>query len=125
VQKLIVFLLIAGIFTFLFQGCSYEKEDLLNPNYCDTSNVTYQKTVAPIITVNCLPCHGNDVYTSLGAHINLDGYANLIGKANNGVLLKSIQHATGLFPMPKNQSKLSECNIEKIEKWINNGAANN
>jgi cytochrome c553 len=120
-----LYLIIAGSFTILFESCSYDKEDLLNRNYCDTTHVTYEQTVAPIITVTCLPCHGNDVCTSLGANINLDGYANLIGKVNNGILLKSIQHATGFSPMPKNQSKLSDCDIEKIEKWIHNGAPNN
>jgi ribosomal protein S16 len=43
---------------------------------------------------------------------------------NNGKLIPAIDH-TGPYQMPKGGSMLSDCAIEKIKKWISNGAQNN
>jgi hypothetical protein len=44
---------------------------------------------------------------------------------DNGELLGSIRFEAGYSGMPKNQSRLADCDIEKIEEWVNQGAPNN
>jgi hypothetical protein len=44
---------------------------------------------------------------------------------NNGKLMGSITWASGFSPMPKNASKMPDCEIQKIQKWIDQGALNN
>lgn len=108
------------------QACYYDKAELLYPSSgCDTTNVTYSQAVKPIVNAYCISCHSSGANNSLGGAINLETYSNILVQVQNGKLLKAIQHEEGASPMPKNQQKLSQCNITKIEKWINSGALNN
>ena len=116
----ITIILIAGL---LQSGCYYDKHDLLNPNStCDTTIVTYSGSVNPIITANCTGCHSG-ANAPLG--IQLDVYTNVNIQALNGKLLGAITHSSGFSPMPKNGTKLSDCNIAKISKWVSSGAPDN
>jgi hypothetical protein len=112
-------------FIFVLQGCYYDKEEILYPSDCDTTDVTYSLTVTPIINNHCLACHGSSNYNSLGGNLNLEGYNNIIIPVNSGALLNAIEHNTGYSPMPKNSPQLSDCDILKIKKWIEAGASNN
>lgn len=114
------------VLVLLFQGCYYDKSDLVYPSAaCDTTGVTYSQTIKPLVGNYCLACHGSNNYSSLGGNLNLDGYNNLSSAVKSGVLLKSIKHEAGASPMPKNSPQLSECHIAQIEKWISSGSQNN
>jgi len=91
-------------------------------NACDDSNVTYTKTVAPILLQNCVGCH-NPNFVSGGVILSTHAGAAIV--ANNGLLFGTISHAQGFKPMPQSGNKLSSCNIKLIKKWIDNGAPNN
>ncbi|MFN8436147.1 MAG: hypothetical protein U0V72_00810 [Cytophagales bacterium] len=72
----------------------------------DTSNVTFS-TIKPILTSNCANCHsGIDTESGFGAY----SQSNILG---------TINHTAGYSPMPKNGSKLSDCDILKIQKYYN------
>ena len=45
--------------------------------------------------------------------------------ASNGKLIGTVNWASGFSPMPKGGSKLPNCNITKLQQWINAGAPNN
>lgn len=107
----------------MFNACSNKSEDdMTPPNNCVTTNMSYTSNVLPIIKANCYSCHGNGTVTG---GINLDGYDNLKVQVDNGNLKGAITHASGYTPMPYNQPKLSDCDINKILSWIDDGAANN
>ena len=104
-------------------GCYYDKQELLNPNStCDTTIVTYSGSVNPLITASCTGCHSG-ANAPLG--IKLDVYTDVNTQALNGKLLGAITHSPGFSPMPKNGTKLSDCNIAKIENGLNAGAPDN
>lgn len=132
-MKKIVFISLA-FFAFALYACSKSSEDnYTDPpdppptgggNLCDTADMKYQANVVPILTTYCYGCHGTNTNSgSMG--IVLEGYDNLKAKADNGALLGVINHASGFPAMPKDGSKLSACNIDKITSWVNNGAKNN
>ena len=98
------------------------EEDLYPPESCDTTNVTYSATVAPIIHQNCFSCHGGEEPTS---GIPLEGYDNLKAQVDSERLLGAIRHEEGFSAMPQDAPKLPECSILKIEKWVADGAQNN
>ena len=106
-------------------SCSKNSEDQLSPQTpggCDTTNSTYSADVAPILQANCYSCHGN------GANkggVKLDAYSNVKDEAQDGALLGTISHASGYPPMPEGGAKLSDCDINTIKSWIDNGAQNN
>ncbi|MCB0572017.1 MAG: hypothetical protein KDC66_19765 [Phaeodactylibacter sp.] len=116
-------LLLAFSLILAIGGCYYDVEEDLYPSQeCDTSNVTYSGTVAPIIQNNCLLCHSN---ASRLGDITLEGYTNIKVYADNGRLLGAVKHQSGYAPMPDGAPQLDDCLISRIEQWVVDGAPNN
>jgi cytochrome c553 len=123
-KKLIILLLV------ILTACYYDNEEELYPEGstpCDTTNVTYSGTVLPIIQANCIGCHSGG---SPQGNVSLEDYnsisaAGQIPAGTYGSLYGVISHASGNSPMPKNGSKLSDCDISKIKKWIDDGTPDN
>ena len=104
-------------------SCYYDnEEELYGTTECNTEGVTYSQTVLPIIENNCYRCH--DAASNFG-NITIEGYDNLLTIVESGALIGVIKREQGYSPMPKNEPPLLECDIEKIETWINDGAPNN
>lgn len=106
------------------QSCASDSEEDLYPSTgeCDTSNVTYSGTVAPIINDNCISCHGSD-FPQGG--VILDNYDDLKTYVDNGRFWGAINHDDGFSPMPQNLPQLPQCELDQIRAWIDNGAPNN
>ncbi|MBK6947684.1 MAG: hypothetical protein IPH16_06050 [Haliscomenobacter sp.] len=105
-------------------GCYYDVEEELYPaNSCSTSSVGYTATVLPLLQTQCYSCH-SDATKSVGGGISIEGHSNLLVYVNNGKLLGSLNHQQGYSAMPSNGSKLSDCKIAQIQKWVDNGAKN-
>lgn len=92
---------------------------------CDTAGtMTYATNVTPILKTYCgtqNSCHSS----SNTSGINLSAYNGVRTVALDGRLLNSIKWTGSAEHMPQNGPKLSDCNIKKIEKWVNAGALNN
>ena len=106
----------------LLSSCTYNKEELLYNNTCDTSNVKYSVQIVNTIAANCLGCHTG---ASAPGGIMLDTYADVRTVAMSGRLLGAITHSSGYRAMPDFAPKLSECRIAEIRTWIRNGMLNN
>ena len=89
---------------------------------CDTTVFTYSGAVNNIISNKCVGCHNP---SNLGGNIDLSTYNAVKASALNGKLYGSVAHQSGYSPMPKNSSKLPDCEITQIQKWINAGSLNN
>jgi cytochrome c553 len=129
-KKIIILFSIAASIAVLIAACTKASEDNLsmpnggNTNTCDTTGVSYSATVVPILQANCYSCHGTSTNAGSGG-IVLEGYTNLKKWAGNGYLIGDITHATGFVAMPYNGGKLSDCDINQIQAWINQGTLNN
>lgn len=120
-------LLLGGVLLSLF-SCYVDKEEILYPSSFEcnsTTTTSYSEDIAPILDVNCYSCHRENVYQTLGSGINLSDYNVVASKATDGSLLGSVSHESDYTAMPLNGEKLSDCKIELIQKWINDGAQNN
>ena len=115
-------LMITAAAVLLLSSCYYDKEEELYGLTCDTSAVTYNASIAPVLVSGCLSCHSG-AFPSGG--IKLDTYTDVRFHALNGKLYGSIAHSAGFVAMPQNSAKLSDCTISKFKKWIDNGAPNN
>lgn len=89
---------------------------------CDTTVYTYTGAVKPIITNQCQGCHSG---AAPSGGINLTTHAGVQAVALNGKLYGAVNHVPGYSAMPKNGTKLSDCKITQIKKWIDAGAPNN
>lgn len=108
---------------FLWVGCTKSnEEELFAGSVCETENVSYQAEIVPIMQNNCLVCHS----TAAGlGNIRLQRYTDLISYIPGGVLMGSIRHDSGFKPMPQNGSRINDCDIEKLEAWIESGFPEN
>jgi hypothetical protein len=109
---------------FAFTACYYDSEEYLYPNtgQCDTLNLTYQNYVAELLNTHCNSCH--NASTPSGNVITSD-FTNLLIIINNGKLKGSINHLPGFSPMPKGGNKLPDCDLAKINAWLNAGHPEN
>jgi len=107
----------------LLVGCYYDVEEELYPTIeCQTEDISYVDDILPIIEDNCYACHSTQA--NFG-NVALEGYSQIKNYADNGSLVGVIRHDAGYSPMPKNQAMLLECEIEKVEAWILDGAKDN
>jgi cytochrome c5 len=103
-------------------SCTYENEaELYGPVNCDTSAVKYSTVVQPLLKQNCNGCHS---VTSSVTNKPMDTYAALKPYIENGSFGYSIRGTNGYDIMPQS-GPMSNCNLEKIEAWINAGFPNN
>lgn len=112
------------LFSIFLGSCYYDNEEELYPNIppCDTVNVTYSSSVAPVMANHCNDCHGGTAPT---AGIRTDTYNGLSVIAASGRLWGAINHEQGFSFMPKDAPKLSECDLAKIRKWLDDGFPDN
>ena len=106
-----------------FSSCYYDNEQLLyGEQTCNNETVTFAANVSTIINRNCIQCHSASMNSG---GVTLEGYENVRVHAESGRLIGAVTHAGGFSPMPKNAPKLSDCDIDAIQKWVNEGALNN
>jgi hypothetical protein len=92
---------------------------------CDTTGViTFSTHIVPMFKTNCgtrNSCHGHNNTSGY----DLSTYAGVYSTVVNGKLMNSINWTGSATRMPENGSKMSSCNIIKLQKWIDAGALNN
>lgn len=108
---------IAIIRDWINQGATHEE-----CNDCDLTNITFSQAVWPIIESNCTGCHSG---INPQGNLSLTNYDEISLIAGNGYLSGVINHEAGFIAMPFNGQQLSDCNIDIIEDWINQGFPNN
>ena len=88
---------------------------------CDTTDFKYSTAVKTLIQTKCQGCHNP---ASLGGGIDLSTYNGVKAVAVNGKLYGSITYTTGFSGMPKG-SRMPDCEVKQIKKWIDAGSPNN
>ncbi len=124
-KKIIKGVFILSSLALLLSACYNDNEYDLYPfptAPCDSSNVTYSGTIAPIMAANCNVCHSTALAS---AGVITDTPQDLAAAATNSGLWEAVSWAPGWKPMPKQASQLSPCDLGKIKKWINMGSPNN
>jgi mono/diheme cytochrome c family protein len=107
---------IAFILLLAISGCYYDSEEALYlSSACDTTNVTYTKSIAPICNGYCNSCHSQS--TAQGGIVT-DNYVSVKQDINR--IMLAIKH-TGPSPMPKGGGSLSECDLAKFDIWVREG----
>ena len=104
-------------------GCYYDVEEDLYPSIeCQTEEMSLVVDILPILEADCMQCHSASA--NFG-NVSLEGFDQLSKYVNDGSLLGVIKHDPGFSPMPKGAPKLLDCEVQKIEAWIQAGALNN
>lgn len=122
--RLFIFFLGMASMAVTLHSCYRDNEEDLygGSQNCDTTNLVYNGRIKTIVSNSCLSgCH-SQVAGSGG--IILEGYINLKNEAMNGQVMCAIRHQ-GCNPMPRNSAKLSDCDINALQKWIDTGYPEN
>ncbi len=125
----------AAALLLIFAGCYNDKYEKLYPatttntTTCDTTTITYSHDVQPIISSNCYS-PGNGCHDAAGSSSSGYDYTNFSvvqSNALSGWIVSDINFAPtrGHNNMPKNGTQLSACDINKVTRWVNQGALNN
>jgi hypothetical protein len=126
-KKNTLFLLVALIIL-IIGSCKKDSIEAQHPLVlvCDSAKaITFNKDVKPIIDYYCgaqAGCHSNG---SASGGVQLESYEGIKNVVATGLLLKAIKHESSVVAMPKGATKLDDCTIYIIEKWINGGYLNN
>lgn len=117
-------LLIFTLLIFVLYSCKYNNEEELYPSAegCDTTDMSFNDDIKPILSAHCFSCHDNSNASTIGAGIAIEDYGDVKKRADNGSLLGAIKHTSGYSRMPLGSSKIDVCKIVKIEAWVNDGA---
>lgn len=88
---------------------------------CDNSDVHFSTHIEPLVSTKCRGCHNNSL---MNGNTNLTTYAQISGIALNGAFMSSITGTNGFVQMPYQGNALSDCEVEAVTLWIENGAPN-
>lgn len=120
---------LVALLTYISVSCYRDNRDDLYKNYdksgfllCDSTATKFNKDIYPIFLDNCAVsgCH---VGTSPQSGLDLSRYNDIKNIALTGLLEKRIT-ASPEQRMPKGGT-LSDCEINRIITWVNEGALNN
>lgn len=102
-----------GLLTAVTLSCTNDSEsDLIGGT---PENVTYNETIKPIITQNCISCHSQPPLT--GVPMSLMTYDNLKDAVENRGLINRISSSDPNFLMPSGGPRLPQSEINKIIAW--------
>jgi hypothetical protein len=116
------------LYTLLFLGltgfvsCTFENEENYFNPVCDTTAIVYND-LTYIFTDVCASCHVSATETPRPG-IVMSNYEQVKASILTGKVLPAIKHES-IYKMPAGQAKLSDCDIEKVEAWINAGMPEN
>lgn len=107
------------IFLASFSCTNYNELDLYGVVDCDTTDITWESTIADILAENCVRCHGPAISYNGVRH---DSYEAELIVVNDGRLRGVVNHLPGYPQMPFDGPKLPECELLQINTWLDNGA---
>ncbi len=89
---------------------------------CDSLNVSYANTIAPLLSNSCVGCHSGN---NPSGGVSLSNYQSVANSANSGKLYGTVAHLSGYSPMPPSGNGLTICAKAQIKNWVEQGAPNN
>ncbi len=123
-MKTYIYFLVATLV--ILSSCLKDKavepiENTVQDTCADT--ISFSSEIMPLIlnpSCNTASCHNA---TDAAAGIDLTTYSNVAPISD--ILLKTMQHESGVSAMPKNLPILHDSIVAKFECWINQGKLNN
>jgi hypothetical protein len=116
------------------QSCYYDNFTEIHPgaslaNLCDSTKsvVSYANDIVPILNNSCGTTNACHNAPSLNNNnVDLSNYLGVQSQTAGYTLYHVVQWTPNYSKMPKgSQTKISDCNIALIRKWIDAGAPNN
>ncbi len=125
-KKIFLYSSALSVLFLLLNGCYKDKADKLYPSVagCDTTAISYASDIVPILSKNCLDAGCHTAANPSGA-IQLNDYANTVLTVPNNRLINALKWTAGGSKNMPASGKINDCDINKVQAWINRGAKNN
>lgn len=134
-MKVFVFF-IFSLFVFSQNACTYNKfEEIAQPNgntdstACDTCKITYQNSIKFLVERTCAEGKNGDKSCHFSPNLgsrDFSTYQGLVASSYyKNKLLPAVQHQSGTVPMPFNNPKLPQADIDTIKMWVDKGFLEN
>lgn len=114
-KKGIFFLSLLCVSTIAVVSCNKDKTPLVDPNLDCTDTISFNQQILPMISNNCVSCHGGGQSPTITNHSEISTHANAI--------LNSLKGVPSL--MPSGGPALPDSLIQQFECWINQGKLDN
>lgn len=123
-------------FMLFLAACAYNKVEIV-PGEDLGPPISYDLEVKPIIVANCYQCHSDGATDPDAAFVPPDAHWDHFDQLQHYALdpdpvavgytriSARINHVGNTPYMPMDLPKLSDSDIEKIDRWIRQGALNN
>lgn len=89
---------------------------------CDSTQTSFKTSIYPLLQDYCVGCHSS---SRADGNVILESHQDILPYVESGALLGSMRHDPYFAIMPPTGSKLSECKLDQVRKWIEEGASNN
>lgn len=121
-MKELIFLLLPVVVS---MGCVWDNKEEYYPDSggCDTSLVSFNEDIVPILANHCYSCHSNLNAPAFGGGLGLENHPDVATSAHR--IQGAINHDNGFLPMPKDRNKLDPPSICLFEAWLEAGAPDN
>ncbi len=113
-------LLLISVTLFFIASCTFEKREVLPPEFKCDSTVHFHPTIDSIIIKNCSTVPGCHVHGGSGTG-DFTNFSELQTAATNGTLMNQVV-TTKLMPQG---ATLSQADIDRIHCWIIQGGLDN
>ena len=100
----------------LIMSCSSDSESDIIEITDQETPISYNTNIKTIISNNCLGCHSDP--TKNGAPFSLTNYDQVLVRAQNGQLLRSINRQTGESRAMPPSGRLPQATIDLVDQWI-------
>jgi mono/diheme cytochrome c family protein len=114
----------AALLLGLAASCTYSHGDPAPACNASTQTITYAGVISPIFDAHCRECHASSQANNKGGGNDFGDYTG-ISRYPSTRLLGCIKQEPGYPAMPQGRPKLSDCDIERIQRWIDAGKPNN
>lgn len=124
-KKAYLLALIVFVLLVFSQSCYKDKAEKLYPTVlaCDTTNITYTNSVKSILDANCINAGCHNTSNPSGGYL-LDDYNNTKLSIPDNKLINALKYVSGGSKNMPPSGKISDCEINKIQAWINQGSKN-
>lgn len=89
---------------------------------CDSTLFSFSEAIQPLIAAFCAGCHGG---VDPEGGLDLTTYAGVVGAISYSDLMGRVNGTSAYDAMPPSGNGLSDCQIDQLQRWIDDGMPNN
>jgi len=114
---------LVAVLVLVVSGCYYDVEETLyGTERCNIQWVGFASDIAPLVSLKCAGCHSG---TAPSGGLTLQSHAQIASIGISGALVDRTHRPAGDGLAMPPSGRLTECELSKIQNWVNQGSPDN